>query len=153
MATQIEDRAETPAEQRFLLRGVDWETYQAVSEALSGRHVRLTHEPHVRGSESIDLTLAPPPNLAIEVDISRSSRDRLSIYAALGVPEISRFDGSALHVYQLQDDGSYTVAGQSSLFPFLSISEIVGFLHRRAEMDENRLIRDFRQWVRGQVDA
>src|SRR5947209_2577101 len=31
-------------EQRFLLRGVDWKTYRAVSEALTGRHLRLTYD-------------------------------------------------------------------------------------------------------------
>src|SRR5437764_3750986 len=45
----------------------------------------ITSEPRVRGKRKIDLTIDPPPDLAIEVDCTRSSLDRMTIYAALKV--------------------------------------------------------------------
>jgi hypothetical protein len=46
----------------------------------------IQHEAAVRERDEIDLTIEPPPDLAVEVDITASSIDRLSIYMALGVP-------------------------------------------------------------------
>jgi Uma2 family endonuclease len=53
-------------------------------------------EPLVRGKEKIDLRRDPPPDLALEVDISYSTLNRMSIYAALRVSEVWPFDGKAL---------------------------------------------------------
>ena len=39
--------ADQPASQRFLLHGVDWETYCKLRDALRGRHLHLTYD---RGS-------------------------------------------------------------------------------------------------------
>src|SRR5439155_14822362 len=46
----------------------------------------IENEALVRDREDIDLNQDPPPDLVVEVDISRSSLNRLSIYAAMGVP-------------------------------------------------------------------
>src|SRR5262249_34511497 len=62
----------------------------------------LGHFAQVRGRKTIDLTRDPPPDLAIEVEISRSALDRLAIYAALSVPEVWRFDGKKLTVLLLK---------------------------------------------------
>ena len=43
----------------------------------------IAHEAEVRGKTIIDLRTDPPPDLAIEVDVSRSSLDRMGIYARL----------------------------------------------------------------------
>jgi Uma2 family endonuclease len=61
----------------------------------------LTNEPLVRGKEEIDLTSDPPPDLSVEIDISRSSRNRLGIYEAIRVPEVWQFDGENLRIWQL----------------------------------------------------
>src|ERR1700674_3812031 len=42
------------------------------------------------GRLRLDLRTDPPPDLAIEVDVTRSSLDRMDIYAALKVPEVWR---------------------------------------------------------------
>jgi hypothetical protein len=56
----------------------------------------LTHEPLVRNKQEIDLAADPPPDFTIAIDVTRSSKTRLGIYAALGVPEVWRFDGASL---------------------------------------------------------
>jgi Uma2 family endonuclease len=59
----------------------------------------------------------PPPDLAVEVDLSRPEVDRAAIYATLGVIEVWRFDGESLVVEQLQEDGTYTPAEASRFLP------------------------------------
>ena len=49
----------------------------------------------MRGKKELDLAVDPPPDLAIEVDISRSSLNKLSIYADIGVPEVWLYDGQS----------------------------------------------------------
>lgn len=67
----------------------------------------------MRGSESIDLDFDPPPDLTIEVDVSHSSLNRLGIFAAVGIPEVWRYDGKRLTIYRLKDD-QYEVSDRSS---------------------------------------
>jgi Uma2 family endonuclease len=108
----------------------------------------IANESRVRGRDELDLRKDPPPDLAIEVDISSSSLDQLSIYATLGVPEVWLYDGVSLKVLQLQPDGTYSQQRQSCAFPFLPLDGIEGFLARRDETDETTWIRSFRAWVR-----
>jgi len=111
----------------------------------------LEHEAAVRDKDEIDLAVDPPPDLALEVDVSRSSLSRMSIYAAIRVPEVWRFDGEQLRVYGLAADGRYLESAQSLHFPFLPLAEVQAFLLRRNTMDETSLIKAFRQWVRSLI--
>src|SRR5437588_11765498 len=61
----------------------------------------IQNEPLVRGKDKIDLRRDPPPDLVIEIDWTHSSLNRLGIFAALGVPEIWRYDGTVLHIHLL----------------------------------------------------
>jgi Uma2 family endonuclease len=111
----------------------------------------IDNEPLVRHKEVIDLTSDPAPDLAVEIDISRSSRDRMGIYAALGISEVWCFDGEQLRVHVRTADGIYALTERSPHFPFLALQEVAAFLRRRTEMDENSLVRAFRDWVREQI--
>jgi Uma2 family endonuclease len=108
----------------------------------------IENEPRVRTRDHIDLSVDPPPDLAIEVDVSRDSRRRLSVYAALGVPEVWRFDGERLTIYSRQPDGKYQIVDRSPHFPTVPSSEVEGVIARRSEMDHNGLARLFRARVR-----
>ena len=112
----------------------------------------ITNEPLVREKDELDLTVDPPPDLAIEVEITRSAINRMAIYAALAVPEVWRFNGEALRVYNLDPEGKYVEVERSRYFPFLSLAAVAGFLQRRTQMDETSLVRSFRQWVREQIN-
>ena len=59
----------------------------------------------------------PNPDLAIEIDLSGPKVDRPSIYAALGVAEIWRFDGRSLEIELLREDGSYAPVESSRFLP------------------------------------
>jgi Uma2 family endonuclease len=116
----------------------------------------IQNEAVVRDVEQIDLAHFPPPDLAVEVDITSSSLDRFAIYADLGVPELWRYDGRSLTLYSLLE-GQYQVCDQSVALPLLRASEITRFLELRfpkletqAPVSENSLIKQFRQWLRSQ---
>ena len=61
----------------------------------------------------------PPPELVLEVEVSRTVLDRLPIFAAVGVPEVWRCDGEGGVTMLVLDDASstYRVVGTSRLFP------------------------------------
>jgi Uma2 family endonuclease len=107
----------------------------------------IEHEPQVRGREDIDLEMDPPPDLALEIEISRSTMNRMAIYAALRVPEAWRWDGETLSVHLLSARGTYRQSDRSKAFPFLPLGEFVEFL-ARTDLSEMQLVRSFRGWVR-----
>lgn len=111
----------------------------------------IEHEPSVRGKRKVDLALDPPPDLAIEVEITRSAVKRMAIYAALGVPEVWRFDGRTLLIHVLGEDGNYHRQGRSRNLPMLSQEVLTRFLAARDESDETTWIRSFRDWVHDNV--
>jgi Uma2 family endonuclease len=104
----------------------------------------ITNEALVRGKIDFDFNADPVPDLAIEVDITSSSLNRLGIYAALGVAEIWRFDGENLTIYCLEE-GHYREREISIVLPILSRSMILEFVRKRGEVGENALLREFRQ--------
>jgi Uma2 family endonuclease len=106
----------------------------------------IQNEAVVRNLEEIDLNQNPSPDLAIEIDITSSSINRLDIYAALGVPEVWRYNGSRLIFYQLEA-ANYKECEFSPTFPQVKSSEILRFLELRKTTGETSLIRLFREWV------
>src|SRR5438445_2976521 len=65
------------------------------------------------GRRRLDLRRDPPPDLAIEVDVTHGSLDRLGIYAALKAPEMWRLHGDTLTFHVLGERGTYTTADRS----------------------------------------
>jgi Uma2 family endonuclease len=113
----------------------------------------IQSESLVRGKDTIDLRSDPAPDLVFEIDVTHSSLDRLSIYAALGVPEVWRFNGRQLVGHLLSSEGRYQETGQSRAFPFLAMSDIERFMGMRAAQSETELVRRFRAWVRGRIET
>ena len=113
----------------------------------------VANEPLVRARADLDLEVDPPPDIAVEVEETRSVLNRMGIYAALRVSEVWRSAGNQIVVAQLQDDGTYANVEQSPSFPWLPMAELGRFLERSETMDETRWIRSFRAWVRAEVGA
>ena len=111
----------------------------------------IEHVPQILGKEEIDLTIDPPPDLAIEIEVSRNAVDRMSIYEALGVPELWRYRDDQLHVFRLQRSGAYAQVDESPTFPGVPPEKFAEFLKRGMEMDDISLQRAFRNWVRTEV--
>jgi Uma2 family endonuclease len=106
----------------------------------------IQNEAKVRGKQRLDLAIDPPPDLAIEIDIT--SRTHPHIYAALNVPELWRFEQGKLQIYRLRS-GEYQQVAESPTFPSLALSEaIVQFASQSRKSGRNTAIRAFRAWVR-----
>lgn len=184
------------AEQRFVMGGIRWDAYVAISNALDENgHVRLvyhdgslilmgksrrhewlsdclgylvigiaTHlgipcEPageatyrrrekeaglegdrtfhlganaeRMRGGDNYDFDADPPPDLAIEVEVSHSADDAVEAWGRMGVPEIWRFHAATgtCSIWKRRDDGSYDQIDQSMLLPTLTpddVAELIG---------------------------
>ena len=102
----------------------------------------------VRGRERLDLTVDPPPDLVIEMEVTSSMMSRIGIFAALGIPEVWRFDGDELQFLHLEGDGAYQAREQSRNFPYLSVNETKQFLDEAKSLETNDWIRAFLNFIR-----
>lgn len=89
-------------------------------------------------------TRDPPPDLVLEIEISRSELDRMGIYASLGVSEVWRYNGKTLRIDVLQS-GEYRQVPVSPLFPTAPAEELVKFLPPQMSADYLRAMRAFRE--------
>ena len=105
----------------------------------------------VRDREVLNLDIDPPPDLAIEFDISSSSLNRMEIYAGLRVPEVWRYDGRSVTFFQLGPDGQYHEKFESLCFPGLRPADVMRFLEMGSTMDKLCWARELRDWVRGEL--
>jgi len=98
------------------------------------------------GKRRVDLTIDPPPDLAIEVDVT--SQTGLDAYQALGVQELWRFEEGRLRISILQN-GQYQDSATSPHFPTFPIVELVSqFLTRAQTEGRSQTLKAFRQEVR-----
>lgn len=110
----------------------------------------IQNESLVRGKENIDLEIDPPPDLVLEVEYSRSKIDKLSLYAAIGIPEFWRYNGTTLRIYALLE-GQYSETQISQTFAPVAVKEIPRFIQEAKKNGENTTTRSFRAWVKEQI--
>ncbi|HAC63110.1 MAG TPA: hypothetical protein DCF68_06105 [Cyanothece sp. UBA12306] len=110
------------------------------------------NEALIRGKLKFDLDYDPPPDLALEIDLTNKSLDRFSIYIRLGVPEIWCYDcnDKNLKIYQLEGD-KYREKEQSLVFPNLKIQEIPGLIEKYRMAGRRNFRKAVREWVKLQA--
>lgn len=97
----------------------------------------------------MDIVNYPPPDFAIEVEVSRGMLSKRAIYAALGVPEIWRWDGSSLRVLRLRESREYEEVAASICLPTVPLDAIAGYLRRAIEGEnQHTLIKAWRDSLR-----
>jgi Uma2 family endonuclease len=90
----------------------------------------------------------PPPDLAIEVDITSSSQRRFGIYLQLKIPEVWRYtEERGVIIYQLQNS-EYIECEFSPTFAMVSGAVLIQFLQMTQTEDDNGIIRALRLWIR-----
>ena len=100
----------------------------------------------MRGKRRVDLTVDPPPDLAIEIDVT--SKTQLDAYEALQVPELWRYENNQLQINVLQD-GKYVNFSSSRIFPELPIVELIAeFVAQSATLGRSPTLRAFRDRIR-----
>jgi Uma2 family endonuclease len=109
----------------------------------------IENEAVIRGKKRIDLSVDPPPDLAIEIDIT--SRTKFNNYEALGVPELWRYNGRKLQINVLQE-GKYVESDTSYNFPDLRICEVIHqYVEQSRIVGRNSTMKTFRNWVRTHI--
>ena len=106
----------------------------------------IQNESKIWGKDKINLQIDPPPDLAIEIDITSSSINRFAIYAKLAVPEIWRYDGQIITIHHLVGD-RYVLSDRSLALPIVSTVDLQNFLDLKRILKENALIRRVREWA------
>lgn len=101
----------------------------------------------IRGKTRPDLDTDPPPDLAIEVDITNPSLDKLPIYARLGVPEIWRYDGKRVAILVLTD-GAYAESVESQAFRGVTSEALSSLVRNIRLQDSDEWERQVRAWAR-----
>ncbi|MCI0361246.1 MAG: Uma2 family endonuclease [Planctomycetaceae bacterium] len=107
----------------------------------------IQSEIRVRGSDVFTPDVDPPPDLALEIDVTRQSERKLKVYAALRIPEVWQHDGTRLQFLRLVK-GKYKLIKRSIAFPWLEPSDLQMFLDRRGSKNETDLLLDFVRWAR-----
>ena len=107
----------------------------------------------VGGLREIDFVKDPPPDLMIEVEVSRKVDNRLPIIASFRIPEVWRYDGKKLSVLILQNAKKYKSSPKSLAVPDFPFDEALRFLAMAAsiENDHGTIDRQFRAWIRSQL--
>jgi Uma2 family endonuclease len=104
------------------------------------------NEALVRGRLDLDLRKDPPPDLALEIDLTSKSLDRFPIYAQLGVPEIWCYDAGELEIYLLQND-EYIESEKSLVFPSLEIRYLPKLIEQNRANGRRAIRKAVREWV------
>jgi Uma2 family endonuclease len=107
----------------------------------------IQNEALIRGKLRLDLTIDPPPDLVLEIDIT--SRTHPDIYAALGVPELWRFDDKGQLQINLLEAGKYIRSDFSPTFPNLDLVTILpDYLALSRRQGRNQTMKELRRWIR-----
>lgn len=107
-------------------------------------YVQTAHEIGVKAH--IDFNSDPPPDVAVEIDINHESLSKFPIYAALGVPEIWRYDERELIIYHLEQD-EYVQRLYSRALPMLTAHLLSEFLARGRREDQYQTLLAFEDWL------
>ena len=109
----------------------------------------IQNEAQIRGKKRLNLEVDPPPELAIEIDIT--SRTKFNNYQELGVNELWRYDGKKIEINILQS-GQYVQSETSFAFPNLPIADVLhDFVEQSKIRGRNATMKAFRAWVREQL--
>jgi len=136
-------------------QGRDWEDFGSTTFYRRGRAgvepdtcFYVTNAALVRGcQERIDVDIYPPPDLAIESDVT--SKTLLSAYEAIAVPEIWVYRDDSLKIF-LWKDGQYVDSESSLLFPELEIKTLIPQLVQQGmAIGASSMLREFRKSLIG----
>jgi Uma2 family endonuclease len=99
------------------------------------------------GKRSLDFNTDPPPDIVVEIDLTNASQSKFSIYAALRVPEIWRYDGSQAYFYHFAGE-QYVETSHSQTFPFLTSTVLARFIEQSKTEGQDAALDATREWVR-----
>lgn len=113
----------------------------------------IQNEEAVRDMDEFDPKIHPPPDLVLEVDITSSSIDRLSIYETFGVVEVWRWHDNHLEFRILDKSGKLKIRKTSVNFAGVKTADILPFLKKARTDGQASMLKSFRQWVRERIST
>lgn len=109
----------------------------------------IQNQAAIIGKNRIDLNIDPPPDLAIEIDIT--SRTRFENYEILGVPELWRHTQQGLEISLLKE-GKYIKSEFSPNFRDIPIVELVNeYVQQCLTIGRSQAMRNIRDWVKNNL--
>lgn len=102
------------------------------------------------GKDRIDLAEDPPPDIAVEVDISSPSIRKLPIYEEMRVPEVWLYNEKRLRILLLGNTG-YTEFPRSMAFPIVTADVLTRHLEQSKTKGQSATLRAFRKWLRAEL--
>lgn len=94
----------------------------------------------IRTKKVIDLNIDPPPELVIEIDITHGSLPKFSIFSALGIEEVWRFDGDDVVFYRLENE-DYKQVAESVCLPRVKSETVTELLFAAEEMKRSEWLK------------
>ncbi len=103
----------------------------------------------VIGKNRLDLTIDPPPDLVIEIDVT--NRTRLDNYLQLKVPELWRYTRKGFQL-NLLVGSRYIESPTSHIFPDIPIVDLINCYVKQAQTEgRSKAIRAFKKWVQENI--
>ncbi|MFL6208343.1 MAG: Uma2 family endonuclease [Pyrinomonadaceae bacterium] len=137
----LESRGSATYKQKRLAKGAEPDTSFYVQNAA-----------RIIGQRTIELGVDPPPDVVVEIDTTNESLGKFPIYAALGVPEIWRYDGAEATFFALVGT-SYQAIANSRAFPALPASVLTEFIEQSKTQGQTATLTAFRQWWRAHAPS
>lgn len=109
----------------------------------------VRNEARMRVRRQVDLSVDPPPDLVLEMEVSRSVLDKLALLASMGVPEVWRSDGEQVAILVLTA-GRYREATAGLAFPALTSEVVTRFLAQSRTMPSPNWFESVMMWAREQ---
>jgi Uma2 family endonuclease len=103
----------------------------------------VTNAPRIIGIRRLNLDNDPPPDIALEIDITNESLSKFPIYAAFKVPEIWRYDARNIYFYELSGE-SYLKTPESRILPGLTPAMLVTAINQSLAEGQTAALRAFR---------
>lgn len=99
----------------------------------------------VIGKNRLDLSQDPPPDLALETDVT--SKTEIDAYEVLGIPELWIYSGGKLTINVLLQ-GKYVDSQTSPTFAGIAVTEIIPqFMRRATSVGVSRTLEEFEVFI------
>jgi Uma2 family endonuclease len=109
----------------------------------------IQNEERIRGRREVDLTVDPPPDVVLEMEMSRSALDKLPLFASMGISEVWRCDGQRVTIL-LREHDRYHESSSSQALPVLTSEVLSRFLAESRTMLSPDWFRAVSDWAQGQ---
>ncbi|ELS03344.1 Protein of unknown function (DUF820) [Xenococcus sp. PCC 7305] len=134
----------------LLYQGQDWDSFHPIT-LRRGQEPGLEpdvcfyidHYQAILGKRKLDLSIDPPPDLAIEIDVT--SFTRIEDYICLAIPEVWIYKKGELKIFQFQGH-TYLETDTSRIFPDFPVQQTIPqYVNRAWQIGSSGALREFNQ--------